>query len=657
MSRNILIALIAVLLVCLCLVVAGTGALMFIAARVPTLPPVTPLLPTSNVTADALLHAQIPERDLYQIVPRLEKNLALLTPVSTPVPRAHNVGDHDQFFVVEDAFTGKYRTANATLQVITPHSLFWVEDGFKFDAAALQETADYFEQMIYPTDQKYFGNVKPGLDGEARIHVFNGRLDRYSAGYFSSVDSYPRALARFSNQRNIIYMNIEASRLDSDEFKGALAHELQHLIHNVQAEYKTTWVDEGMGDLAIKVNGFSVSENLGSFARNPDTQLNAWANEAQDTYPHYAASYLFFDYTAERFGPDFTRAVIHAPHEGVNGVQEVLDQRVGGMRFEDLFADWAVANLLNDPSVGDGRYGYSNEKSFRVSRVSLLNEYPITRTMQIHEYAATYFALEPAVNGVEGRSDDASDVTIYFTGTMTTTLLPVAVHSGRWMWYSNRADVADTTLTRQFDLTHVSKATLQFWTWFDIEKDFDYAYVEVSTDGGKTWDILPGKHTTTSNPNGASYGHAFTGRSGASDSKSPAQWVQERMDLAAYAGKTIVVRFEYVTDDAYNAPSWAIDDITIPEINYSDGVEDGDGGWQAAGFIRTDNVVPQRYIVQVVEAGASTRVVRIPLDAQNRGNITINGLGKDVSRATLTITPFAPTTTEPTEYQFGITAK
>jgi hypothetical protein len=405
------------------------------------------------------------------------------------------------------------------------------------------------------------------------------------------------------------------------------------------------------------VNGFSVSGILGSFARNPDTQLNTWANEAQDTYPHYAASYLFFDYTAERFGSDFTRAVIHAPHEGVNGVQEVLDQRVGGMRFEDLFADWAVANLLNDPSVGDGRYAYPNEKSFRVSRVPLLNQYPITRTMQMHQYAATYFALESAVNGVEGRSDGASDVTIYFTGTMTTTLLPVAAHSSRWMWYSNRADVADTTLTRQFDLTHVSKATLQFWTWFDIEKDFDYAYVEVSTDGGKTWDILPGKHTTTSNPNGASYGHAFTGRSGVSDSKSPAQWVQERMDLAAYAGKTILLRFEYITDDAYNAPSWVIDDIAIPEINYSDGVEDGDGGWQAAGFIRTDNMVPQRYIVQVVEAGASTRVVRIPLDAQNRGNITINGLGKDVSRATLTITPFAPTTTEPTEYQFGITAK
>ena len=40
----------------------------------------------------------------------------------------------------------------------------------------------------------------------------------------------------------------------------------------------------------------------------------------------------------------------------------------------------------------------------------------------------------------------------------------------------------------EFDLTRLQKATLQFSTWYNIEKDYDYAYVEVSTDSGKTWD-------------------------------------------------------------------------------------------------------------------------------------------------------------------------
>ena len=27
--------------------------------------------------------------------------------------------------------------------------------------------------------------------------------------------------------------------------------------------------------------------------------------------------------------------------------------------FADIYADWAVANVLNDPSVADGRYAYA----------------------------------------------------------------------------------------------------------------------------------------------------------------------------------------------------------------------------------------------------------------------------------------------------------
>ena len=124
-----------------------------------------------------------------------------------------------------------------------------------------------------------------------------------------------------------------------------------------------------------------------------------------------------------------------------------------------------------------------------------------------------------------------------------------------------------------------------------------------------------------------------------------------------YVGKTILVRYEYITDDAYNAPSWAVDDIAIPEIGYTDDVESGDGGWQAAGFVRTDNVLPQKYIVQVIESGGAPRIVRVPLDARNRGSYTIAGFGKSVSKATLVVTAHAPTTTEPTEFQFGVVPK
>ena len=662
MKRSILLAIIAALLVCLCCVIIGTGGWLWFTFGSPQLiargtlsaptvvapsprPSSAPIPSISNATADALFRAQIPARDLYQIVPRLRKNLTLLTPVPTPAPRAWKVGDHDKFYVVQNASTGEYRTASATLHVITPHALVWVEDGLKFDPDALKKSADFFETQVYPTNVKYFGDPGVGLDGNTHIHILNTRFED-AAGYFSSVDTHPLAFAPYSNERHIIYMNIIALTLNDDEYNGGVAHEFQHLIHKNQAPYATGWIDEGMGDLAIKVNGFPVLGVSDVFARRPDTQLDTWGSTPNQSAAHYAASYLFFNYVAQRFGAEMIRDIIHAPREGIPGMQAVLDQRANRLRFDDLFADWAVTNILNDPKVDDGRYAYANESTFRVTRVGDLNQYPITRTVQMPEYSASYFALTP----------NRSDVTIYFTGTMMTKLIAADPHAGKWMWYSNRADMADTTLMRQFDLTRANKATLQFWTWYDIETNFDYAYVEASTDGGKTWEILPGKSTTTANPNGASYGPAFTGRSGAVDDKSqtPARWVQEQIDLSPYAGKTIQLRFEYITDDAYNAPSWAIDDIAIPEIGYADDVEGGESGWQAAGFIRTDNILPQKYIVQVIESGGATRVVRVLLDAQNRGSYTITGFGKNISRATLVVTAHAPTTTEPAQFQFGV---
>jgi hypothetical protein len=674
MKKYILIVSLVVLLICLCCVIASAAGFLWfqfgasdllsrVTGTAPTInaplsrPSVAPtiLAPSprpsavtpspANTTADALLRTQIPKRDLYQIVPRLRKNPALLTPAPTRTPRVWKVGDRDKFSVIQDAGVGEYRTASATLQAITPHALFWVEDGMKFDAAALKKSADFFETQVYPTNVKYFGNPGIGLDGDARIHILNTRFEG-AAGYFSSVDMHPVAFAPYSNQRHIIYMNIDALTLNDDEYNGDLAHEFQHLIHSYQSPYATGWIDEGMGDLAIKINGFPVLGVNEVFARRPDTQLNTWGNSPNESGAHYGASYLFFNYVAGRFGAEMIRDIIRAPREGIPGVQAVLDQRASGLRFDDLFADWAIANILNDPSVESGRYAYTNEGRFRVTRLTDLKEYPSTRTAQLRQYSASYSALTPG----------KGDVTLYFTGTLTAKLIAADAHAGKWMWYSNRADMANTTLTRQFDLTRASNATLQFWTWYDIESNYDYGYVEVSTDSGKTWDILKGKFTTTSNPNGASYGHAFTGRSGAPDesSKDPARWIQEQMDLSPYAGKTILLRFEYITDDAYNAPSWAIDDIAIPEIGYRDDIESGDGGWQAAGFIRTDNVLPQKYIVQLIETSGTTRVIRVPLDAQNRGSFTISDFGNNVTRATLVVTAHAPTTTEPIEFQYSV---
>jgi hypothetical protein len=100
---------------------------------------------------------------------------------------------------------------------------------------------------------------------------------------------------------------------------------------------------------------------------------------------------------------------------------------------------------------------------------------------------------------------------------------------------------------------------------------------------------------------------------------------EESLDISAFAGQQILVCFEYMTDNAVNRPGWTIDDISIPEIGFHDDVEGGSNGWQAEGFVRIDNILPQRFLVEVLEIGDSVKLERMSLDETNHGALTVPG--------------------------------
>jgi len=168
----------------------------------------------------------------------------------------------------------------------------------------------------------------------------------------------------------------------------------------------------------------------------------------------------------------------------------------------------------------------------------------------------------------------------------------------------------ESTLTREFDLTAVDHATLTFSTWYDTERDYDYAGVAVSTDNGCTWQTLAGQHTTDANPLGQNLGNGFTGHSGGGDA--PA-WVDESMDLTPYAGKQVLVRFFNLTDQSYHGSGLAIDDVAIPEIGFADDAE-SDLGWEANGFLRSVNAAALDWAVQAIAfTNAGPQVLQVPL--------------------------------------------
>ncbi|WP_350348220.1 immune inhibitor A domain-containing protein [Agromyces sp. G08B096] len=177
-------------------------------------------------------------------------------------------------------------------------------------------------------------------------------------------------------------------------------------------------------------------------------------------------------------------------------------------------------------------------------------------------------------------------------------------HSGEHMWYTGAdQDWADLRLGRTID---VPATEPKFWMWNDfvIEEDWDYGYVEVSTDGGTTWTeqkVFSEDGTEVSTPDGYADPNGRMADFGAAEG-APKQygltgssegWRHDYVDLTPYAGTTVQLRLRLATDAAYQDRGWFTDDLAVTsgaDVVWSDDVESGDdNGWtkEVASFTTT----------------------------------------------------------------------
>jgi hypothetical protein len=247
----------------------------------------------------------------------------------------------------------------------------------------------------------------------------------------------------------------------------------------------------------------------------------------------------------------------------------------------------------------------------------------------VSQYAANYLDL-PTGSG-----------TVTFGGDAAVPLLAAAADGADGgLWWSNRGDSLDSRLTRQLDLSGVSDATLYFQAWYDLEDQFDYVYLSASRDGGRTWQVLPGRHTTHDRATGNNYGVGWTG-------SSRSTWLNEEVDLSAYADSEIQLRFEYVTDQSYNGQGFAFKDLRIPQIGL-DEAGAVDGAWTAEGWVRVDAPVPEHWNLRLVRRTPQGVLVDpVPADAEGSATVTLD---PTASRTTLVIAPTAPRTIVPANY-------
>jgi hypothetical protein len=238
------------------------------------------------------------------------------------------------------------------------------------------------------------------------------------------------------------------------------------------------------------------------------------------------------------------------------------------------------------------------------------------------------------------------DHTLHFEGSTQVGVLPTDPFSGLYAYWSNKGDESDMTLTKVFDFTdHDGPLTLSYWTWYDIEEDWDYLYLEASLDG-ENWQIINTPSGTAENPIGANYGWGYTGIS--------PDWIKEDVDISQYAGQKVQLRFEYITDAAVNGEGLLLDNVSIPEIDYFTDFEDDNGDWESAGFVRIQNVLPQDFRVALISHGQTTTVEHIPLTTDNVANIPLH-IGGDIDEVVLVVTGTTRYTRQPAAYRFNFT--
>lgn len=574
----------------LALVLACTPPVVLPSASPPSVAPTA--LPSGSRAAalpdmsEALLRKPLPEADIFGLTRAMRGRDGQpdreFVPVRTTPPQ-EEVGTVRQFWTYDFAAKKNLRIS-ATLRIVTEHAKWWVQNDVTIDLAALRQNATFFDNSIYPTNRRLYGSEwSPGIDGDPRVNVMVARIPGAAAGYFNSSDELPLWVNEFSAEREMMYVNSLSARAGSSYMNSVVAHEFCHMISYGRGKRSSVWFNEGMAQLCEAANGFGLP-HAQTFLLVPDTQLNDWP-ELEQSQANYGQAHLFLEFLRQQAGGDaLINAFIDKGIDTPADMDAVLRAR-GQKGLDELYADFVAANAFIGATSVERATSYPDGLPARIAataadqdRVTMGGKLAST----VRQYAARYVELPRAA------------MTIRFSAGVRTRVLPTDPRSGTALWWSDRADGLDSRLTREVDMAKATAPRLSFWTWFEIEKDYDYAYVAVSTDGGTRWTTLPSQATTREDPNGANLGDGFTGPSGGDK---PA-WVRQEVDLSAYAGMKILLRFQYVTDPALSLHGMAIDDIEIPGVFTDDAETDGD--WQAAGFVRSTNLVAQRFIVQVL---------------------------------------------------------
>jgi len=311
----------------------------------------------------------------------------------------------------------KYEERSFVCRAASEHVRVWVSDEIWGSSVSEQEVHDVAIAMdhatpadpeagIYDIATTVFG-MPTDVDGDEAIHLLYDDLGQYQGtgfdGYIRREDMLGGAN---SNNSEVLYLDGVRNSPSEEYMLGVIAHEFQHMIHINHDPNEEGWMDETLAEASMVAAGYYgdlYAWVANDFAKDPGQSLTV----APPTF-NYGAGFLFGAYLLERFEPAFLTALVDEQQNGMAGLDAVLATE--SVTRASLFADWAVANFLDAPSIDDGAYGY---EAFEVPELSVsLTSLPVSDSaVTVQASAAQYFLFDTS-----GASDGTVEATLASAG-------------------------------------------------------------------------------------------------------------------------------------------------------------------------------------------------------------------------------------------------
>ncbi len=136
---------------------------------------------------------------------------------------------------------------------------------------------------------------------------------------------------------------------------------------------------------------------------------------------------------------------------------------------------------------------------------------------------------------------------------------PGTAYFGEKVWGTVLGDnyntESDDYLTGPEYHIYSDEAQLEFYHWYEIEDYWDGGNVQISTNGGSSWEVIT---PVGDYPHGGIYtlgGPGYCNNSG--------RWLQAVFNIGAYQGQDVMFRWHFVSDEYVEEAGWYIDDVAI----------------------------------------------------------------------------------------------